>query len=149
MTVFGSDLMEEAAIFSVTHPSGSTSQLQADYINRIGPPIGASWVAGRQVEGISLNAGSFSFVEDTPAGPGPWNLRTNVSAYELGHAVGTYDIYEPRSAVSKQVMYGDLRNGDPLNPCEVKRCDWSRMNPTSGDDGTLGNGCEADRIGLH
>jgi len=147
MTVFGSDLSEEAAIFNVTHPSGSTSQLQADYVNRIGPPIGGSWPADRQVEGLALNAGSFSFVEDTPAGTGH-NLRTNISAHELGHAVGTYDIYEPRTKVSNQIMYGDLRTGDPLNPCEVKRCDWSRMNPTPGDDGTSGNGCEADRIGL-
>ena len=148
MTVFGSDLSEEAAIFNLTHPSGSTSQLQADYINKIGPPIGGTWPAGRQVEGLSLNAGSFSFVEDTPAGPGPYNLRTNISAHELGHAVGTYDIYEPRSKVNNQIMYGDLKAGDPQNPCEVRRCDWSRMNPTAGDNGTLGNGCEADRIGL-
>ena len=36
---------------------------------------------------------------------------------------------------------------DPDNPCEVRRCDWSLMNPTQGlDDGKLGTGCSVDRL---
>jgi hypothetical protein len=131
----GSDLTEEGDIIALTKPSGNTVSLQANYVNTIGAPVGQALAAGYHIEGLTPNGSGFSFIEDTPSGTGPFNSRTNISAHELGHAVGTNDTYSPKGA-DKNVMWWGLHNDDPLNPCEVRRCDWSKMNPTTGDDGS-------------
>jgi hypothetical protein len=147
----GSSQAESVAIIQVAKPPSTATQLQANYVNSFGPPINSSWAAGYFLEGLSLTGAGVSFIEDTPPGPGPFNSRVNISAHELGHAAGALDLDAgtPQHPANVQLMYrGRSSNSDPLNPCEVRRCDWSLMNPTQGlDDGKVGTGCSADRLG--
>jgi hypothetical protein len=127
----------QQAVLAVNPSAGQGNRPEADYINAFGPGIGETWPVNYHLEGLTI-AGSnpplaVSFIEDTPAG-GPWNSRVNVSAHELGHGMGANDT--DAKGANKNLMWRGLRNGDPLNPCEIRRVDWGKVNPTPGDDGT-------------
>jgi hypothetical protein len=124
------------AVITVNPNTAKQTRPEIYYVNRIGPPLGQT--TGPQVEGIADLRGWIAFVEDFPNLP-RYNSRENISAHEIGHALGAEhtDAMSRNDPVNKSVMYRGLTHPeDPLNPCEVRRRAWGKVNPTTGDDGT-------------
>jgi len=96
----------QAAVSGINSNTGQQNRLELNYVNRFGPPIGGTWQPNYRVEGESFVNGWISYVEDFPP-TSPFNTRENISAHEIGHAMGAQDGYKANAddPVNKNVMY--------------------------------------------
>jgi hypothetical protein len=104
------------------------------YVQRIGPPAACTSTPQHpcktEVDGLTVQSSSLAMTQAPASFPAGeiHNSRVNVSAHELGHAMGADDLM---GVANQKYLMFDTEDG--LNQCRIKRDDWIHANPTRGD----------------